>query len=83
MHQMNMADRQDRHNGDEAISRDATDQASKTKIPSALATNPELTKHWAKYYRTSIASGMSIMLSQTVSVSSLVSRLIAIILIAV
>lgn len=67
MHQMNMADGQDRHNGDGATS---TDQASKTQFASTLATNQDLTKHWAKYYRTSIASGISIMLSQTVSVSS-------------
>ena len=67
---MNMADRQDRRNGNEASSKEATDQPSKTKTASALNTNHELTKHWAKYYRTSIASGISIMLSQTVSVSS-------------
>lgn len=70
MHPMNMADGQDRRNGDGATSKEATDQAFKTKIASTLTTNQELTKHWAKYYRTSIASGMSIMLSQTVSVSS-------------
>ena len=67
---MNMAIGQDRRNGDGASSKDATDQASKIKTTLNLTTNPELTKHWAKYYRTSIASGMSIMLSQTVSVSS-------------
>ena len=67
---MNMANGQDRHNGDGASSKEATDQASKIKIASALTTNQEITKHWAKYYRTSIASGISIMLSQTVSVSS-------------
>lgn len=70
MHLMNMADGQDRPNGDGATSKDSTDQASHTKFASTLATKQELTKHWAKYYRTSIASGMSIMLSQTVSVSS-------------
>ena len=67
MHPMNMADGQDRHNGDGATS---MDQASKTKFAPTLATKQDLTKHWAKYYRTSIASGLSIMLSQTVSVSS-------------
>ena len=66
---MNMVDGQDRANGDGATSKDAADQLSKHKIASALLTNPELTKHWAKYYRTSIASGISIMLSQSVSVS--------------
>ena len=66
---MNMAAGQNRHNGDGATAKDATDQASKTKTALPLATNQELTKHWAKYYRTSIASGMSIMLSQTISVS--------------
>ena len=66
---MNMVDGQDRPNGDGATSKEATEQSSKTKVASTLTTNPELTKHWAKYYRTSIASGISIMLSQTVSVS--------------
>ena len=70
MHPMNMADGQERHNGDGATLKDSADQASNTRSASTLATKQELTKHWAKYYRTSIASGMSIMLSQTVSVSS-------------
>ena len=74
---MNMAVGRDRRSGDGASSQDATDQASKIKPPSPLTTNPEVTKHWAKYYRTSIASGMSIMLSQTVSVRFMLSSLVA------
>ena len=66
---MKMADGQNRHNGDGATSKEETDPISKTIIKPALTTpSHEITKHWAKYYRTSIASGISIMLSQTVSV---------------
>ena len=73
---MNMAVGQNRRSGDGSSSQDATDPASKIKPASTLTTNQELTKHWAKYYRTSIASGMSIMLSQTVSVRFMVSSLV-------
>ena len=67
---MNMANDQDRRNGDGATSQEVADPTSTTKTASALTTKREITKHWAKYYRTSIASGISIMLSQSVSVSS-------------
>ena len=77
---MNMAVGQDRRSGDGASSQDATDQASKIKPASPLTANQEVTKHWAKYYRTSIASGMSIMLSQSVSVRFMVSSLVALML---
>ena len=77
---MNMALGQDRRSGDGASSQDATDQASKIKPALPLTTNQEVTKHWAKYYRTSIASGMSIMLSQSVSVRFIVSSLVALML---
>ena len=75
-----MAVGQDRRSGEGASSQDATDQASKIKPALPMTTNPEITKHWAKYYRTSIASGLSIMLSQTVSVRFIVSSLVALML---
>ena len=77
---MNMAVGQDRRSGEGASSQDATDQASKIKPALPMTTNQEITKHWAKYYRTSIASGLSIMLSQTVSVRLIVSSLVALML---
>ena len=78
---MNMAVGQDRRSGDGTSSQDATDQASKIRPALPLTANQEVTKHWAKYYRTSIASGVSIMLSQTVSVRFILSSLVPLMLI--
>ena len=66
-----MAGIKDSSSGDRALeSKPAADEAPLT-IPTTLTSTPEHAKHWAKVYRTGIASGASSVLSTFTAVSSI------------
>lgn len=75
---MIMPGAQDRSSSDNAEStRKQEDEQSNLALKSNIGGNPERAKHWAKIYRTSIASGVSSVAAIVVGVSYSCQALLA------